>query len=84
MTDETFHKKLTEIRQQIDALPDSQRGPLLALLDETKDRNHQLKECFARTREALDDWRVSMKYLLFDCEAARRERDELRKRLEDS
>ena len=84
MTDETFHAKLSEIRQQIHALPEAQRGPLLSLLDETRDRYDQLKTNFARTREALDDWRLTMKYLIFDREASRNEHDELRRRLGDT
>ena len=84
MNDETFHAELAEVRQQIHTLPEAQRAPLLALLKETGHRHVQLKEHFARARDALDEWRLLMKYLIFDCEAGRRERDELRRRLGDA
>ena len=81
MTDETFDARILEARQRIDELPEEQRGPLLAALDETIRRHEELKHDFARMREAVDDWQLMVKYLIFDREATIRERNELRRKL---
>lgn len=84
MTDEVLNAKLAEAREKINALPADQRGPLLALVEETRQRHVELKKNFSRVHEAVDEWRLLMKYLIFDREATRRELDQLRKRLDDS
>ena len=81
MNDETLHKQLDEALAKINALPENQRAPLLAMVNETRDRHQQLKENFARISSAMDEWRLNMKYLEFDREASHREIAELRKRL---
>lgn len=81
MTDETFDARISEARQRIDELPEAQRGPLLAALEETIRRHEELKQDFARMREAVDDWQLMVKYLIFDREATIRERNELRRKL---
>jgi len=84
MTDEAFLARLAELDAQIRTLPESRQPPLLALLQETRQRHEQLKASFARIHEAADEWRLQIKYLLFDREATRRERDHLRRRLGDA
>ncbi len=81
MNDEAFHARLAEFRAQIDALPEAKRPELIALLEETRRRHEDLKKNFSRIHQALDEWRLGLKYLLFDYEATRRERDDLRRRL---
>lgn len=82
MTDETLRKNLDEALAKINALPEAERGPLLALLEETRQRHGQLKESFAKIAVAVEDWRLTMQYLLFDHEASQREIADLRRRLE--
>lgn len=80
MDDSTFKARMEEMQIQIASLPDDQRGPLQALMQETRDRHEQIKLATAQARDALDDWRLLMKYLIFDREAIRRELDDLRRR----
>ena len=84
MTDEILNARLAEAREKINALPADQRAPLLALVEETCQRHAELKKNFSRVNEAVDEWRLLMKYLIFDREATRRELDQLRKRLDGS
>ncbi len=81
MNDETLNEKLSEARARIDELPEPQRSHLMEMLEETRDRHHQLKKDFARLGHAVSDWQMMLKYLIFDHEATRRERDDLRRRL---
>ena len=81
MNDETFLARLAELDAQIQALPEASRPPLLALVAETRRRHEELKHSFARIHDSLGEWSLGMKYLLFDYEATRRERDDLRRRL---
>ncbi len=81
MTDETFLTRLAELNAKIETLPEANRAPLVALVEETRRRHEELKRSFAHIHDALGEWRLGMKYVLFDYEATRRERDELRRRL---
>ena len=83
MTDEVFAARIEEARRKIDSLPESQREPLLRLLDETFERQRDLKLNFTRLRHLLDDWRVKVKYMTFDLEATKRELAELRRQQGD-
>jgi hypothetical protein len=61
-----------ELRENID--------PVLArVIDSTKRRRRIL----SLVQDALSQLRLDMKYLAFDLEATRRERDEYRRKLED-
>lgn len=84
MTEEVFALQIEEARRKIETLPENQREPLLRLLNETLQRQSDLKINFAKLRELLDDWRVKMKYMAFDLEATKRELAELRRRQDSS
>ena len=84
MNDETFLARLAELNAKIEALPEASRPPLIALVEETRRRHEELKRGFAQVRDSLGEWSLGMKYLLFDYEATRRERDDLRRRLGDA
>lgn len=73
MTDETFKERLAELEARIDALPEDRRAVLRRLFRETRQRHLQVKTAVNAARNALDDWRLAMKYLVFDREAAARE-----------
>jgi len=84
MDEATFQKKLSELVTEIGTLPDSQRKKLEVLAEQTKKRQAELKQSVASLHDSLDYLRLSIKYLLFDLEATRRENSYLRKMLEDS
>ena len=83
MTDEVFAARIEEARHKIESLPEDQREPLLRLLDETFQRQVDLKVSFAHLRCLLDDWRIKVKYMAFDLEATKRELAELRRQQGD-
>lgn len=82
MDDATFEARLAEIRQRIEEVPAEQRPALEALLEETRERHADLRFNMNRLRNALDDYQLTVQYLIFDRDACRRERDELRRRMQ--
>lgn len=79
MNEQDFQQKLGDLINQINALPEAQRAPLTALANETKERHERMKKTVADLQESLDYLRLSIKYLVFDLEATRRENEYLRK-----
>lgn len=84
MTDADFNQKLSQMMQQIDSLPASEQTKLKALAEETRERQEKLKTTVSSLQESLDYLRLSIKYLVFDLEATRRENQYLRKLLSES
>jgi len=84
MDEVTFQHKLSELVKEIGTLPASQRKKLELLAQETKQRHAELRKSVTNLQESLDYLRLSIKYLLFDLEATRRENSYLRQLLEDS
>jgi len=84
MDELTFQKKLSELVKEIGTLPASQRKRLEMLAEETKQRHVELKKSVSSLQDSLDYLRLSIKYLLFDLEATRRENSYLRQMLEDT
>jgi len=83
MDENTFQRKLAELLREIGNMPEEDRTRLEALAAETKERHEKLKRTVNSLQESLDYLRLSIKYLLFDLEATRRENGQLRKMLED-
>lgn len=82
MNEGEFQSKLSELINQIEELPESERGGLSKLAEETKARHAAMKKTIADLTESIDYLRLSIKYLVFDLEATRRENVQLRKLLE--
>jgi len=82
MDETTFHKKLTELMEEISTLPKTERDKLAALAAQTQKRHQKLKKTVSDLQESLDYLRVAIKYLVFDLEATRRENSSLRETLE--
>ena len=83
MNEETFQRKLAELVAEIGTLPQGERQKLESLAEQTKQRHKQLKETVSNLQESIDFLRLSIKYMLFDLEATRRENTYLRKMLEE-
>ncbi|MFH1419406.1 MAG: transcriptional regulator [Planctomycetota bacterium] len=83
MDENTFQSKLAELVQEIGALPAGERAKLEALAQDTKERHKKLKQTVSSLQDSIDYLRLSIKYLLFDLEATRRENNYLRKMLEE-
>jgi len=79
-----FQSKLADLMSEISVLPDEQRQKLADLAQKTHARHDKLKETVAGLQESLDYLRLSIKYLVFDLEATRRENAYLRRMLEET
>lgn len=82
MDEKIFQRKLSELVAEIGTLPAHEREKLESLAEETAKRHTDLKEMVTGIQESVDFLRLSIKYLIFDLEATRRENEQLRKMLE--
>lgn len=83
MTEKEFQDTLGELMRQIERLPADQRADLQRLVEETRGRHERVRKTLGELQEALDYLRLSVKYLVFDLEATRRENEYLRKLVEN-
>lgn len=82
MGEQEFQQRLGELIAQINTLPDGQREEVQKVAGETKARHEKMKRTVADLQDSLDYLRLSVKYLVFDLEATRRENQYLRRLLE--
>ncbi len=82
MTEQDFQAKLGELIAQINQMPEGDRGDLEKIARETVARHDKMKKTIGDLHESLDYLRLSVKYLVFDLEATRRENEYLRKLVE--
>ena len=84
MDEQTFETKFDEILEKIDLLPEGQRDQLQSLAEETRKRRTRIRASVSALQESLDYLRLTVKYLVFDLEATRRENAQLRRIVEQS
>jgi len=84
MNEHEFQSKLAELMGEISTLPATERGKLEKLAEDTRQRHERLRQTVSSLQESLDYLRLSIKYLVFDLEATRRENGYLRKMLEET
>lgn len=82
MDETTFQVKLAELMGEISTLPKAEREKLTTMAQETQTRHAKLRKTVSDLQESMDYLRLSIKYLVFDLEATRRENGYLRKMLE--
>jgi len=82
MKNEQFEAKLAELISEMGTLPASEREKLQILVNETKQRHEDIGKTMGALQESIDFLRLSIKYVLFDLEATRRENAYLRKMLD--
>lgn len=83
MDEKTFQTKLADLMGEISTLPKAEREKLNQLAAQTRDRHDKMKKTVGELQESLDYLRLSIKYLVFDLEATRRENQYLRQMLEE-
>jgi len=83
MDEGAFQQKLSELVREISTLPEEEKAKMQLLAAESKQRQEKLKATVSSLQDSIDYLRLSIKYLLFDLEATRRENDYLRKMLEE-
>jgi hypothetical protein len=79
-----FEKRLEELINEINDPPTNKDKKILSLTRQTKLSNQKFKENLDVLHQSLDHLRLTIKYVLFDLEATRRENKYLRKILEGS
>jgi len=84
MNEQDFQTKLAELMGEISTLPPTERHKLEKLAGDTQARHARLRQTVSNLQESLDYLRLSIKYLVFDLEATRRENGYLRKMLEET
>ena len=84
INEQQFQKKLAELMSEISTLPEAERLKLADLAQQTQERHKKLKKTVGDLQDSLDYLRLSIKYLVFDLEATRRENDYLRKMIEET
>lgn len=73
---------LVLLRQQIEGLAPEIREQLAGALARVVESTQRRRRILGMVQDALGQLRLDMKYLMFDLEATRRERDDYRSRLE--
>ncbi len=74
---------LLELIEAVDSLPIEQRIRLLPSLRRVTESSVRRRRILTLVQEALGQLRLDMKYLVFDLEATRRERDEFLEKLNE-
>ena len=78
MSEQDFQTRLGELLQEAGDLPEPARARLEQLARDTRSRHDRMRKTVAELQESLDYLRLSVKYLVFDLEATRRENQYLR------
>ncbi|HOA50978.1 MAG: transcriptional regulator [Thermogutta sp.] len=78
----TIPSELQELANAIQGLPEPYRAQLDPVFQRVMDGIRRRRQILSLVQDALSELRMDMKYLLFDLEATRRERDEYRRQLE--
>jgi hypothetical protein len=74
---------LNRLIAAIHALPESQSHEALVALERVVESTKRRRRILSLVQDALSQLRLDMKYLMFDLEATRRERDEYLAKLEE-
>jgi hypothetical protein len=70
------------LAEAIDALPEEHRTALTPVVSHVLQNTQRRRRILNLVQEAIGQLRLDMKYLVFDLEATRRERDEFQRRLD--
>lgn len=82
MDERIFQEKLSELMEKIRNLPQADQSSMRKLAEQSTERRQRLQASVTELQESLDHLRLSVKYLIFDLEATRRENAYLRKLLD--
>ncbi len=76
-------KDMIELAQLVSLLPPEQRGRIETVLERVMESTKRRRRILQLVQDALAQLRLDMKYLVFDLEATRRERDAYRQQREE-
>jgi hypothetical protein len=75
---------ILELVTALKSLPPEIRAPLEPLVTRVMESTKRRRRILGLVQDALGQLRLDMKYLMFDLEATRRERDGFRRKLEEA
>lgn len=82
-TPEQIPADLQKLAVALHDLPDEYAAQLAPLVDAVVESTKRRRRILTLVQDALGQLRLDMKYLMFDLEATRRERDDYRLKLEE-
>ncbi|HZW08472.1 MAG TPA: hypothetical protein VFF69_01080 [Phycisphaerales bacterium] len=82
MDDRNFDAQLADVLEHLDGIPPADRDRINRLASATRARHEHMRKTLADLQDSLDHLRLSVKYLVFDLEATRRENQYLRRLIE--
>lgn len=84
MDERTFQSQLGDLLARISQLPEEHRTRLERVAEETRDRRERIQRSISELQDSIDCLRLSVKYLVFDLEATKRENAYLRRLVEEA
>ena len=84
ITPEELPADVVELIHAIDKLPENHRQAVEQAFSRVIESTRRRRRILSLVQDALSQLRLDMKYLMFDLEATRRERDEHRRESEDT
>ena len=82
--DDEIPQEMVELTRRIEALPEPFRTGLIQSHEKVLESVRRRRRILSLVQEALSQLRLDIKYLIFDLEVTRQERDELKQQLEGS
>ena len=82
LSQDELPKDLVELAILIAKLPEQHREVLEPAVNKVIENSRRRRRIYTLVQEALSQLRLDMKYLMFDLEATRRERDQYKTELE--
>jgi hypothetical protein len=77
-------REILDLAEAIQQLPPESRAAVETLLGRVIDSTKRRRRILSLVQDALGQLRLDMKYLAFDLEATRRERDDFRRKWEET
>ncbi len=81
-TQQEIPADVRQLAELIHSLPESYSAPMLPVLDRVLESTKRRRRILSLVQDALGQLRLDMKYLMFDLEATRRERDDYKTQLD--
>ena len=82
MNERNIEERMCRLIEQLQTLPTEHRDKLEALCRNDSGQRSEIEESVSKLQDSLDYLRLSVKYMVFDLEATRRENVYLRKLVE--
>lgn len=82
MDDRNFDAQLADVLEKLGSMSPADRERIERFAHATRSRHEHMRKTLGELQDSLDHLRLSVKYLVFDLEATRRENQYLRRLIE--